>query len=61
MATSKLRGTDWQKLGYPEGRAITPALDILPDWHVSKLAKGRPLALLQKIKDDPYAYLRDSL
>ncbi|TVT39485.1 RtcB family protein [Hymenobacter setariae] len=61
MATLKLRGNDLRKLGYPEGRAITLALDILADRQLSKLDKGSALALLQKIKDDPYAYLRDSL
>jgi tRNA-splicing ligase RtcB len=61
MATLKLRGNDLRKLGYPEGRAITLALDILSDRQLSKLDKGSALALLQKIKDDPYAYLRDSL
>ncbi|WP_375418085.1 RtcB family protein [uncultured Hymenobacter sp.] len=61
MATSKLRGNDLRKLGYPAGRATTLALDILTDRQFSKLDKGSALALLQKIKDDPYAYLRDSL
>ncbi len=61
MATPKLRGNDLRKLGYPEGRATTLALDILTDRQLSKLDKGSALALLQKIKDDPYAYLRDSL
>ena len=61
MANPKLRGNDLRKLGYPEGRAITLALDILEDRQFSKLDKGSALALLQKIKDDPYAYLRDSL
>jgi tRNA-splicing ligase RtcB len=61
MASPKLRGNDLRKLGYPEGRAITLALDILEDRQFNKLDKGSALALLQKIKDDPYAYLRDSL
>jgi tRNA-splicing ligase RtcB len=61
MANPKLRGNDLRKLGYPEGRATTLALDILTDRQFSKLDKGSALALLQKIKDDPYAYLRDSL
>ncbi|GAA4050560.1 RtcB family protein [Hymenobacter glaciei] len=61
MATLKLRGNDLRKLGYPEGRPITLALDILEDRQLRKLDKGSALALLQKIKEDPYAYLRDSL
>ncbi|SNR61065.1 RtcB family protein [Hymenobacter mucosus] len=61
MATTKLRGNDLRKIGYPEGRAITLALDILDDRQLKKLDKGSALALLQKIKEDPYAYLRDSL
>lgn len=61
MATPKLRGNDLRKLGYPAGRATTLALDILTDRQFSKLDKGSALALLQKIKDDPDAYLRDSL
>jgi len=61
MANPKLRGNDLRKLGYPEGRAINLALDILEDRQFNKLDKGSALALLQKIKDDPYAYLRDSL
>jgi tRNA-splicing ligase RtcB len=61
MASSKLRGNDLRKIGYPEGRATTLALDILDDKQLRKLDKGSALALLQKIKDDPYAYLRDSL
>jgi tRNA-splicing ligase RtcB len=61
MATLKLRGNDLRKLGYPEGRATTVALNILEDKQLRKLDKGSALALLQKIKDDPYAYLRDSL
>jgi tRNA-splicing ligase RtcB len=61
MASPKLRGNDLRKLGYPEGRAITLALDILEDRQFNKLDKGSALALFQKIKDDPYAYLRDSL
>lgn len=61
MATPKLRGNDLRKLGYPEGRATTLALSILADKQLRTLDKGSALALLQKIKDDPYAYLRDSL
>ncbi|TGE06343.1 RtcB family protein [Hymenobacter fodinae] len=61
MATQKLRGNDLRKIGYPEGRAITLALDILEDRQLKKLDKGSALATLQKIKEDPYAYLRDSL
>jgi tRNA-splicing ligase RtcB len=61
MATPKLRGNDLRKLGYPEGRATTLALDILTDKQLRTLDKGSALALLQKIKEDPYAYLRDSL
>jgi tRNA-splicing ligase RtcB len=61
MATPKLRGNDLRKIGYPEGRATTLALDILADKQLRTLDKGSALALLQKIKDDPYAYLRDSL
>jgi tRNA-splicing ligase RtcB len=61
MASPKLRGSDLRKLGYPEGRATTLALDILEDKQLRTLDKGSALALLQKIKDDPYAYLRDSL
>jgi tRNA-splicing ligase RtcB len=61
MASPKLRGNDLRKLGYPEGRAITLALDILEDRQFNKLDKGSALALLRNIKDDPYAYLRDSL
>lgn len=61
MPNPKLRGNDLRKLGYPAGRATTLALDILADRQLSKLDKGSALALLQKIKDDPYAYLRDSL
>jgi tRNA-splicing ligase RtcB len=61
MASPKLRGNDLRKLGYPEGRATTLALDILADRQLRTLDKGSALALLQKIKDDPYAYLRDSL
>jgi len=61
MASPKLRGNDLRKLGYPEGRATTLALDILADKQLRTLDKGSALALLQKIKDDPYAYLRDSL
>ncbi|GAB2793982.1 tRNA-splicing ligase RtcB [Hymenobacter luteus] len=61
MATQKLRGNDLRKIGYPEGRATTLALDILEDRQLKKMDKGSALALLQKIKEDPYAYLRDSL
>jgi tRNA-splicing ligase RtcB len=61
MATQKLRGNDLRKIGYPEGRAIGLALDILEDRQLKKLDKGSALAMLQKIKADPYAYLRDSL
>ncbi|GGG57569.1 RtcB family protein [Hymenobacter glacieicola] len=61
MATQKLRGNDLRKIGYPEGRATTLALDILEDRQLKNLDKGSALALLQKIKADPYAYLRDSL
>jgi tRNA-splicing ligase RtcB len=61
MATSKLRGNDLRKIGYPEGRAINLALDILEDRQLKQLDKGSALATLQKIKEDPYAYLRDSL
>jgi tRNA-splicing ligase RtcB len=61
MATLKLHGNDLRKLGYPEGRATTLALDILADKQLRTLDKGSALALLQKIKADPYAYLRDSL
>ena len=58
---TKLHGSDLRKLGYPEGNAINLALDILEDRQLSKLDKGSALALLRKIKEDPYAYLRDSL
>jgi tRNA-splicing ligase RtcB len=61
MASLKLRGNDLRKIGYPDGRATTLALDILADKQLRTLDKGSALALLQKIKDDPYAYLRDSL
>ncbi|QNH63653.1 RtcB family protein [Hymenobacter sediminicola] len=61
MATSKLRGNDLRKIGFPEGRATTLALNILEDRQLKTLDKGSALALLQKIKADPYAYLRDSL
>lgn len=61
MASSKLRGADLRKIGYPEGRAIGLALDILEDRQLKDLDKGSALALLGKIKADPYAYLRDSL
>ena len=61
MASPKLRGSDLRKIGYPEGRAIGLALDILEDRQLKTLDKGSALALLQKIKEDPYAYLRDTL
>jgi tRNA-splicing ligase RtcB len=61
MASLKLRGNDLRKIGYPEGRAIGLALNILEDRQLKTLDKGSALALLQKIKADPYAYLRDSL
>jgi tRNA-splicing ligase RtcB len=61
MATNKLRGNDLRKIGYPEGKATNLALDILEDRQLKKLDKGSALALLQKIKEDPYSYLRDSL
>ncbi len=61
MASPKLRGNDLRKLGYPERRASNRALNILQDRQLSKLDKGSALALLQKIKADPHAYLRDSL
>ena len=61
MATSRLRGNDLRKIGFPEGRATTLALNILEDRQLKTLDKGSALALLQKIKADPYAYLRDAL
>ncbi|OUJ70241.1 RtcB family protein [Hymenobacter crusticola] len=58
---NKLRGNDLRKIGFPEGKSINLALDILEDKQLKKLDKGSALALLQKVKADPYSYLRDSL
>ncbi|ALD20655.1 RtcB family protein [Hymenobacter sp. DG25A] len=59
MASQKLRGNDLRQLGYPEGRAIGMALDILDQKQFKKLDKGSALSLLKQIKDDPFAYVRD--
>ncbi|SMB98430.1 protein of unknown function UPF0027 [Hymenobacter roseosalivarius DSM 11622] len=61
MPTKKLRSNDLRKIGYPEGRVIGLALDALADKQLKTLDKGSVLALLQQIKADPYAFLRDPL
>src|SRR6476469_5461730 len=56
---NQLRGNDLRKIGFPEGRVITKALDVLAQKEFKKMDKGSALALLKQIKDDPFKYVRD--
>jgi tRNA-splicing ligase RtcB len=57
--STQLRGNDLRKIGFPEGPAITRALDVLAQKEFRRLDKGSALALLKQIKDDPFKYVRD--
>ena len=56
---NQLRGNDLRKIGYPEGPAIGLALEVLAQKEFKKMDKGSALALLKRIKEDPFAYVRD--
>lgn len=60
MAKLKLRGKDLIKLGYPEGRAVGMAINMmLKHYKRSKLTEV--LDILKKVLDDPEYYLNDKV
>ena len=56
----KLRGKDLRGIGYPQGRAVGMAINMMHK-HYKKTPKTEVLALLQKVLEDPEAYIGDEV
>ncbi len=57
--SNQLRGNDLRALGFPEGRAIGLALAQLQRKEFRRLAQAEQIALLQRVRAEPAAYLTD--
>lgn len=58
MAKLKLRGNDLIKLGYPEGKVIGVAMNVMLEHH-KKMSKQAALELLANVLADPERYIDD--
>lgn len=58
MAKIKISGKDLIKLGYPEGRAIGMAINVVHQ-HFKKEKKEKVLAMLKDVLENPEAYTDD--
>lgn len=58
MAKIKISGKDLIKLGYPEGRAIGMAINVIHQ-HFKKEKKEKVLAMLKDVLENPEAYTDD--
>ena len=60
MAKIKISGKELRKLGYPEGRAIGMAINVVHE-HFKKEKKEKILALLQAVLENPEGYADDEI
>lgn len=60
MAKLKLRGKDLVKIGYPEGRAIGMAINMMLK-HYKRSSLEEVLKILKKVLDTPEYYLKDEV
>lgn len=60
MAKLKLRGKDLMKIGYPEGKAIGMAINMMLK-HYKRESKSTVLQLLKAVLDNPDAYREDEV
>lgn len=58
MAKLKISGKELRKIGYPEGRAIGMAINVVHQ-HFKKEKKEKMLALLRAVFENPEAYADD--
>ncbi len=58
MAKLKISGKELRKLGYPEGRAIGMAINVVHQFY-KKEKKEKVLALLEAVLDEPETYAAD--
>ncbi len=60
MAKLKISGKDLKKIGYPQGRAIGMAINMVHQ-HFKKEKKEKVLAMLQDVLENPEAYADDEV
>lgn len=57
MATTKISGKELRKIGYPEGKVIAVAMEVMEKWYKGKSKKFK-LELLDRVMKTPEFYLK---